>query len=311
MGNSPASSDWLEVSASVSRDAAEAAEDALLGAGAMAVTLRDAGNDPVLEPAPGATPLWPQIVVTGLFAGAADPLAILAAIHGRPPGADWRVAALAERSWEREWLRDFRPMRFGQRLAVVPTGMTPPANAVVLRLDPGLAFGTGTHPTTALCLEWLDGLALAPPQAGPPLAGSLIVDYGCGSGILAIAALLLGAAEAIAVDIDPQALLATRANASANAVADRVTACAPEALQAALRGRKADVLVANILAGPLAELLPAFATMLAEGGRMALSGILGGQEAPLATTAREWFSLDEPARLDDWVRLSGHRKSLR
>jgi ribosomal protein L11 methyltransferase len=311
MGNEPATIDWLEVSASLPRDAAEAAEDALLGAGAVSVTLRDAADDPVLEPAPGATPLWPQIVVTGLFAGTADPLAILGSIHGRPAGADWRVAALAERSWEREWLRDFRPMRFGRRLAVVPSGMTPPQDTIVLRLDPGLAFGTGTHPTTALCLEWLDGLALAPPQARPLLAGRLVVDYGSGSGILAIAAVLLGAAEAIAVDIDPQALLATRANAAANAVADRVTACEPAALQSTLRGRKAHVLVANILAGPLAGLLPAFAAMLAEGGWMALSGILGGQEAPLAAAARKWFSLDDPVRLDDWVRLSGHRKTLR
>lgn len=311
MADDPAGIVWLEISAGVPSGAAETAEDALLGAGALAVTLRDAADDPVLEPAPGEMPLWPRVVVTGLFPVAADPLAILAAIHGHPPDADWRVATLAERSWEREWLRDFGPMRFGRRLAVVPSGMTPPDDTIVLHLDPGLAFGTGTHPTTALCLEWLDSLGSGSPAGRPPLAGALVVDYGSGSGILAIAAVLLGAAEAIAVDIDPQALLATRANAAANGVADRVTACEPGALRATLRGRKPGVLVANILAGPLAALLPEFARMLAEGGRMALSGILVGQEAPLVAAAREWFSLDELARLDDWVRLSGYRKSLR
>ena len=300
--------DWLEVSTTIDRDRAALAEDLLLAAGALAVTLQDAADEPVLEPAPGAMPLWPRLTVTGLFHGDTDPLAVLAGLHDRIPGAEWRIAALAERAWEREWLRDFQPMRFGQRLAVVPTGMTPPAGAVIVRLDPGLAFGTGSHPTTALCLEWLDTLAGGGPQ-GARLTDALLIDYGCGSGILAIAALRLGAAAAVAVDLDPQALLATRQNAAANEVADRLTACAPGALAEVLAGRKADILVANILAGPLQQLLPEFAASLSEDGMLALSGILVGQDAALAKAAAPWFRLDTPASRDDWVRLSGQRKA--
>lgn len=293
----------------MARDATEIAERLLLSAGALAVTLQDAEDRPVLEPAPGETPLWPTLTITGLFAGDADPLAILAAVHDRIPGADWRVAALADRAWEREWLRDFRPLRFGAKLAVVPVGMAAPADAVVLRLDPGLAFGTGTHPTTALCLEWLDELATATAGAHAPIEGALVLDYGCGSGILALAALLLGAAEAVAVDIDAQALLATNGNAAVNGVAARVATCAPADLPAVLRGRKPDILVANILAGPLQALLPEFAECLATHGRIALSGILAGQETSLAAAAERWFRLDRPAKKDDWVRLSGRRKA--
>ncbi|MFU8895167.1 MAG: 50S ribosomal protein L11 methyltransferase [Gammaproteobacteria bacterium] len=300
--------DWLEVSTTLNRDLAPLAEDLLLAAGALAVTLQDAADMPVLEPAPGAMPLWPWLTVTGLFNGDTDPLAVLAALHDRVPGAEWRTATLAERAWEREWLRDFKPMRFGYRLAVVPTGMTPPAGTVTVRLDPGLAFGTGSHPTTALCLEWLDSLAGNGPQ-GARLADALLIDYGCGSGILAIAALRLGAAAAVAVDLDPQALLATRQNAVANDVADRLTTCEPGALADVLAGRKADILVANILAGPLQQLLPDFAASLGEDGMLALSGILVGQDAALADAAAPWFRLDAPASRDGWVRLSGQRNT--
>lgn len=292
----------------MAREDAALVEDVLLSAGALAITLQDAGDDPVLEPPPGEAPLWPRLTVTGLFAADADPLAVLAAVHERIPEAHWRVAALEERAWEREWLRDFRPLRFGA-LAVVPGEMTPPEDAVVLRLNPGLAFGTGNHPTTALCLEWLDALATPAENAPPPLAGRLVLDYGCGSGILAIAALLLGAVEAIAVDLDPQAQLATRNNAGVNGVAARITTCGPEALPAVLRGRKADILVANILTGPLQALLPDFAERLVAGGMIALSGILVGQETALAAAAEPWFRLDRPAVKDDWVRLSGRRKT--
>lgn len=295
------------MSAEVAREAAETAEALLFAAGAVSVTLQDAADDPVLEPAPGETRLWPRLIITGLFDGATDPLEILAALHDRPPGTAWRIASLAGRVWEREWLRDFRPLRFGRRLAVVPTEMTPPPGSVVLRLDPGLAFGTGTHPTTALCLEWLDTLSTAAGDARPPLQGTLMLDYGCGSGILAIAALLLGAAEAIAVDLDPQALLATRSNAALNGVDARLSTCLPEGLSAALGPRRADILVANILAGPLESLLPEFANRLAAGGLIALSGILVGQEHALAAAAGTWFRLDPPALKDDWVRLSGQR----
>lgn len=301
--------DWLEVSATVDRALAGNAEELLFAAGALSVTFQDAADAPVLEPAPGATPLWPTLTVTGLFAGDADPLAILAAIHAGVPDAEWRVSTLADRAWEREWLRDFKPLRFGRRLAVVPGGMAPPAGTIAVRLDPGLAFGTGTHPTTALCLEWLDGLAATVPDGKPPLDDALVVDYGCGSGILGIAALRLGAAQTVAIDLDAQALLATCANAAANGVESRLHAAAPEELATVLDGRKADILVANILAGPLQQLLPEFAATLKAGGLLALSGILVGQESALMAAAEPLFRLDVPAIREDWVRLSGRRKS--
>jgi ribosomal protein L11 methyltransferase len=308
MPPTPANPDWLEVSATLPREQADAAEADLLAAGAMAVTLCDAADQPVLEPAPGETPLWPTLRITGLFPGDADPLRVVAELARLGPGPDWRPCRLAGRAWEREWLRDFGPLRFGRRLAVVPGGQDAPQGSVVVRLDPGLAFGTGTHPTTALCLEWLD--SLAPPRAGDdaPLAGALVVDYGCGSGILAIAAVKLGADAAIGVDLDPQALLATRDNAAANDVADRVVACPAEDLDAVLDGRKADILLANILAGPLHELLPGFAARLRPGGRLALSGILADQVQALSERAAHWFEIERPEVREEWARVSGRRK---
>lgn len=302
---------WLQVSATIAQDAAGLAETLLQSAGALAVTLQDAADTPVLEPAPGETPLWPRLTVTGLFRGDADPLALLGAMQGGVPGAQWRITTLAERPWEREWLRDFRPLHFGRRLVVAPAGMAAPAHATVLRLDPGLAFGTGTHPTTRLCLEWLDFLATADGEIAAPLAGARVVDYGCGSGILAIGALLLGASEAVAVDFDSQALLATRTNAQLNGVAARLSACTPEEWAAVLGARKADILVANILAGPLQALLPLFASCLAPGGLIALSGILPGQEAALAAAAGPCIRFDPPVMKDGWLRLTGQRNDAR
>ena len=308
MPSSPAHPDWLEISATVGREQADAAEAHLLAAGAMAVTLLDAEDQPVLEPLPGETPLWPTLCITGLFPGDADPLRVLAELSRRAPGVAWRSSRLAGRAWEREWLRDFGPQRFGRHLAVVPHGQAAPHGCVVVRLDPGLAFGTGTHPTTALCLEWLDALARRATGGDAPLPGALVVDYGCGSGILAIAALRLGASAAIGVDLDPQALLATRENAAANSVAEQLVACEPEALNTVLAGRKADILLANILAGPLHELLPAFAMHLRPGGRLALSGILADQAAALCRRAATWFEMEQPEIRDDWARLAGRRK---
>jgi len=292
---------WIELSAVVSREDVEATEDCLLGAGALSVTLADAQDVPVLEPGPGETPLWPSVTVTGLFPAELDALEILARLAGERPAARWRVAGLEDRPWEREWLRDFRPMRFGQRLWVVPSGMTAPGDGVVVHLDPGLAFGTGTHPTTALCLEWLDGL-------GASLEDAFVIDYGCGSGILAIAALRLGAGESLAVDNDPQALVATRDNAAANGVAGWLSTCLPEEAGARLGGRQADVLVANILAAPLVELAPVFAGHVRSGGRIALSGILSGQQEAVLASAGRYFTMDPPESSSGWVRLSGIRK---
>jgi ribosomal protein L11 methyltransferase len=204
---------------------------------------------------------------------------------------------LEDRAWEREWLKDFKPMQFGRRLWVCPGGMSLPASArdaCIIDLDPGLAFGTGTHPTTAMCLEWLDGA---------DLAGTRVIDYGCGSGILAIAALKLGAREAVGTDIDPQALMASRDNAERNAVSDKLV------LQTVERTiDPADVLLANILAGPLAELAASFAKLVKPGGRIVLSGILKEQALPLAQTYAAWFDMDSPVYREDWARLVGKRR---
>ena len=271
-------------------------EETLTSLGATSVTLEDAADDPVLEPAPGETPLWPTVRLRALFREDADPRAIQAGlVELLPPTTLLRFEVLEDRPWEREWLRDFHPMRFGRRLWVCPDGQAAgDANAVRVSLDPGLAFGTGTHPTTALCLEWLDG---------SELRGCRVIDYGCGSGILAIAALKLGAAEAFAYDIDPQARLATRDNAVRNGVADRLTITAT----ASQEPESGDVLVANILAGPLIELAERFAALLRPGGRIVLSGLLPEQVESVAVAYRPWFMIGATTVRDGWALLSGSR----
>jgi ribosomal protein L11 methyltransferase len=273
-------------------------EDALFELGAVSVTLEDAADDPVLEPAPGATPLWPTVVVKALFDAGSSPDAIRSALVQALPGApDPRFELLADKAWEREWLKDFRPMRFGRRLWVCPGGMAAgDADAIRVELDPGLAFGTGTHPTTALCLEWLDAQSLD---------GRQVVDYGCGSGILAIAALRLGAQRIVAMDIDPQALRATRENAARNGVLARLEVTADPALATA----SADVLLANILAGPLVELAPRFAQAVRPGGLLALSGLLAEQAAAVTAAYQPWFDIGTTATREGWTLLAGRRRA--
>ncbi len=277
-----------------------ALEDALFDAGAVSVTLLDAADDPVLEPAPGQTPLWPTIVVRALFDVDADVRGLIDLVRETfgDPSPEPRFERLEDRAWEREWLKDFRPMQFGRRLWVCPGGL--PAgdpDGVRIELDPGLAFGTGTHATTRLCLEWLDGL----PE--PVLAGADVIDYGCGSGILAVAALKLGAARADAMDIDPQALVATRQNAERNGVSDRVQVTDDPRVG----GRVADVLLANILAGPLVELAPLLAGRVKPGGALALSGLLDAQAATVAAAYRPWFDIAPSGSRDGWALLAGRR----
>ena len=272
-------------------------EDALVELGAVSVTLEDAADDPVLEPAPGETPLWPTVRLHALFDGEVDAGAVLAAIVRRFPQAAARTVAVEDRPWEREWLRDFRPMRFGRRLWVCPGGQ--PAgdvDAVRIELDPGLAFGTGTHPTTAMCLEWLDGR---------DLRGKALVDYGCGSGILAIAGLKLGAASARAVDIDPQALTATRENAQRNGIRSGLVVTG----EAARPGASADVLVANILAGPLVELAPGVAAAVRAGGELALSGVLVEQADAVTAAYRPWFDIALTTAREGWGLIGGRRRA--
>lgn len=272
-------------------------EEALFAHGALSVALEDAADDPILEPAPGALPLWPTVRIKALFAETEHDLVrrLQADLDALPP---YRVERLEDRVWEREWLKDFRPMRFGRRLWVCPAGQRPDEpDAVVVDLDPGLAFGTGTHPTTALCLEWLD-------EHAAKLDGKSLLDYGCGSGILAIAALKLGAARAQGMDIDPQAVLASRDNAARNRVSERLAlTLEPDSLQAA------DVVVANILAGPLHELAPRLATLVNVDGDLVLAGILAEQASNLFEHYLTWFDMQPIVTRDGWARLSGTRRS--
>jgi ribosomal protein L11 methyltransferase len=287
-------------------------EDALLAAGASSITLEDEGDDPVLEPLPGTTPLWPRVRLKALFDGTADPDELLQILNAELSGtlaqplSGASFETLADRAWEREWLKDFKPMRFGQRLWICPGGQQPDAEQlrgsptpVLIELDPGLAFGTGTHPTTALCLEWLDAASIA---------GKRVIDYGCGSGILAIAAAMLGASELLAIDIDPQALLATHDNAERNGVARQIKARLVDAPSNASDDAPADILLANILAGPLESLAQEFSTRVHVGGRLVLSGILRNQAEAVASRYAPWFDIGPVVVRDDWARLDGVRR---
>jgi ribosomal protein L11 methyltransferase len=274
----------------------EVAEEACFDAGALSVTLTDAVDDAILEPAPGELRLWPRTVLQALFDGdaaEAGTVGVLAAALG-VPGSAIRAQRVEDRVWEREWLRDFHAMRFGRRLWIVPHHEALPADpaAVVVRLDPGLAFGTGTHPSTALCLAWLDEHLAQ---------GETVIDYGSGSGVLAIAAARLGAGAVHSHDIDPQAGIALADNAAANDVATRITWHAdPATLPAA-----ADVVVANIISGILCELAPRLAGSVRAGGRLVLAGILDGQVDEVIAAYRPWLALAPCGRRDGWTALSG------
>lgn len=275
-------------------------ENVLTRHGAQAITLTDAADQPLLEPAPGETPLWRDVRISGLFPPTADFAALEADLSRSLRIAhlpDWRVERLEDRAWEREWLKDFMPMRFGDRLWVVPGEQSVDAdNAVIVKLDPGLAFGTGTHPTTRLCLEWLEALSLA---------NRRVLDFGCGSGILAIAAARLGARDVVALDIDPQALLATRSNARANGVGDRIATC----IDVEQLSGEFDVAVANILAGTLKLNASTICSRLTPGGVLALAGVLDDQATDVADAFREWIEFDAPIASDGWVRLTGTARS--
>ena len=294
-----AATSFVELSFELGGLDAEVAEEACFECGATSVTFTDTRDDPVLEPAPGEFRLWPATRLQALFPGdtnAAGATRALAAALGLPPE---RIATktVADRAWEREWLKDFHAMRFGRRLWVSPhhEEVLEPG-AVVVRLDPGLAFGTGTHPTTALCLEWLD-------QHLRP--GDTVIDYGCGSGILAIAAVKLGAESARCFDIDPQALIATRDNAAANDVTNQIQVYeTAESLP-----RPVDLVLANILSGPLCALAPSFAALVRPGGALVLAGLMEHQTDEVTQAHDAWFDMRPFGKRDDWVGLSGRRRS--
>jgi ribosomal protein L11 methyltransferase len=278
---------------------AERVEGACFEFGAVAVSYTDQRDDPILEPAPGEFRLWPHSRLQALFSFDCSPQEIVGGLSHvlHIDAARIQVETLADRVWEREWLRDFHPMCFGRRLWVAPHhSHVHTEGAVIVRLDPGLAFGTGTHATTAMCLAWLDEFAED---------GQLAIDYGCGSGVLAVAAAKLGAREAHAFDIDPQALTATNDNATANGVEQIVRVVGSDAQ---LPGG-ADILLANILCGPLCELAPRFAALTKPGGKIVLAGLLCSQADEVTRAHAPWFDIAPFATRDGWTALAGSRRT--
>ena len=289
---------WVRISVATDAATSELVEQLLETAGAVSVTLLDAADELLIEPEPGVAPVWKQVRVAGLFAAGTDSDAILRSLDDACGTLviDAQVELLADRDWSTTWRDGFRPMRFGERLWVCPVGDPLPERvAVVLRLDPGNAFGTGAHATTAMCLEWLD--------RHPPVDAT-VIDYGCGSGILAIAAALLGAVQVYAVDIDPQALQATRENAVLNRVMQRLDIRLPVELPP----RPLDLVIANILANPLRSLAAELNARLRPGGSIIMTGIIAGQEDAVMAAYAPWIDFDPPQRRAEWVFLSGCKR---
>jgi ribosomal protein L11 methyltransferase len=291
--------DWIQLMLSTTAEDSESLGDILSELGALAVTFQDIGDEPIYEPLPGEHRFWSQTHVIGLFASDTDTDKLIVTLKKRLDSdtlPECRIQRLADRDWERVWLEHFKPMQFGPRLWVCPTHTTPPdPDAVNLMLDPGLAFGTGTHPTTAQCLEAL---------AEIDVAGRRVLDYGCGSGILAIAAALLGAETVWAIDIDRQALLATTENARRNAVSQRIETGLPGEQAAE---PKFDILLANILSGPLIELAETLAKQVAPTGTLILSGILVEQADELIRHYGTWFQFEPRRQHQEWACLVARR----
>lgn len=290
---------WIQLRLSADEETAEKYSDWLSACGAQAVTFIDAKDTPIYEPLPGDEVLyWNNTVVMGLYDASHDMdkvLSYLKGIHPDKENMSYKLEQLEDKDWEREWMDNFHPMKFGQRLWICPSWRdVPEPDAVNVMLDPGLAFGTGTHPTTALCLTWLDGL---------DLTGKTVVDFGCGSGILSLAALKLGAEKVIGIDIDPQALQASLENAKRNNCEDRLQLFLPQDQPEF----KADIVVANILAGPLRELAPVILEYVGDKGVLALSGVLEEQAQQLQEIYGQFCAMDSITVQDEWVRLSGTR----
>ncbi|KNC14587.1 ribosomal protein L11 methyltransferase [Pantoea sp. RIT-PI-b] len=288
---------WIQIKINSTGANAETLSDALMDVGAVSVTFQDTHDNPVYEPLPGETLLWGDTDVIGLFDAETEMRDVVAELSQHPLlGSAFRhkIEQIEDKDWEREWMDNFHPMRFGERLWICPSWRdVPDPDAVNVMLDPGLAFGTGTHPTTSLCLTWLDGL---------DLQGKTVIDFGCGSGILAIAALKLGAAQAIGIDIDPQAIQASRDNAERNGVSERLALYLPHQQPENLQ---ADVVVANILAGPLRELAPLISVLPKAGGHLGLSGVLASQAEGVCEAYVDRFDLDPVAEKEEWCRITG------
>ena len=291
---------WQQLKISVKEADAALVEETLDKGGAVSVTMMDSEDQPVFQVDLGSTPIWQNTDVLALFAHDTQMSEIVAQLHACVPtckSATISIEEIADTEWERVCMQDFKPMRFGQRIWICPSWETPPdPNGVNIMLDPGLAFGTGTHPTTALCLEWLDQ---------QEISGKTVIDYGCGSGILAIAAALLGAKEVIAIDNDPQAILASESNRELNGVSAKQMSVHLPGVE---DHPQADVVVANILAGPLEELTPVIAALLKPGGKLILSGVLSQQTQSLLDSYQVYFTMLEPALREEWVRVEGIRR---
>ncbi len=303
--------DWPQILFEATADMVPMLEDTLFSAGALSVILNDTDNQPILEPAPGEVRLWQSLRVTGLFAQGESLESILSRCRDACPVAlpDFSVLNLPDEDWQRSWMSHFRATAFGRYLWVCPThDPVTSDSAIPVDLDPGLAFGSGTHPTTALCLQWLD--ANCPDNfadAKRTLAGKTVVDYGCGSGILAIAAALLGAERVIAVDLDEQALTATRDNAMRNGVNNQIETCLPGAPLLQEANGRVDLLIANILFNPLLELRLIFAQLLSDGATLVVSGLLEDQVDALMLHYTQGFVRPKFRQLDGWALVQAHR----
>ncbi|ANF81639.1 ribosomal protein L11 methyltransferase [Acinetobacter sp. NCu2D-2] len=295
---------WLQIHITVDQAQVEFTETLLESLGAVSVTLDDAENQDLLEPLPGETPLWNKVIVTGIYAQEdgeeIDVNALETFIRAQMPEAPLRYEFIEDQEWERTWMDAYESIKISEKFWIVPEWMqAPEADAVNIKLDPGLAFGTGDHASTFLCLQWL---------GKTDVKDKIVIDYGCGSGILAVAALLLGAKKAYATDIDPQAVLATKQNAELNGVADRLFVGLPEEFNEALGDTKAEVFVANILAGPLMMLAPEFATLVKPEAEFALAGVIEEQVDDVSGIYSNYFDILEVEKRDEyWCRISGKR----
>ncbi|CBJ82910.1 methylation of 50S ribosomal subunit protein L11 [Xenorhabdus bovienii str. Jollieti] len=291
---------WIQLRLNTTGQQAEALGDELMESGAVSVTFQDSHDTPIFEPLPGETRLWGDTDVIGLYDAEMDMKAVVGQLEQVPQlgkGFLHKIEQLEDKDWEREWMDNFHPMCFGNRLWICPSWReVPEPDAVNVMLDPGLAFGTGTHPTTSLCLQWLDGL---------DLTGKTVIDFGCGSGILAIAALKLGAKQAIGIDIDPQAIQASRDNAERNGVSAQLTLYLSKNQPADL---KCDIVIANILAGPLRELAPIIGSLPKSGGFLGLSGVLASQAEGVVQAYNNEFIIDPIAEQEEWCRITGIKK---
>ncbi len=292
---------WIQIKLNATNDNAMEISDMLMEeTGALSVTFLDAQDTPIFEPKPGETLLWGKTDVVALYDAEVDTNWVISQIKDSGMFAEnfaYKIEQLEDKDWEREWMDNFHPIKFGQRLWVCPSWReVPDPDAVNVMLDPGLAFGTGTHPTTSLCLEWLEQL---------DLTGKTVIDFGCGSGILAIAAIKLGASQVIGIDIDPQAIQASQENARRNDVSDQLTLYLPDQQPADL---EADIVVANILATPLRELSQSIKKLIKPHGLLAMSGVLDTQADDVASYYNDELHIDPIVVKEEWCRISGTKK---